>query len=45
MRGAGFGFDEAAVSAARMWRFQPGMKDGKPVVTEFPMTLAFNLRD
>ena len=45
MRGAGFGFDEAAVSAARKWRFQPGMRDGKPVVTEYRMMLQFSLRD
>lgn len=28
---AGYGFDEAALTAARRFRFQPALKDGKPV--------------
>ncbi len=26
-----FGLDQAAIDAARQWKFKPGRKDGKPV--------------
>jgi TonB family protein len=44
MRAVGFGFDEAAVSAARKWRFQPGTQAGRAVPTEFTLVLTFALR-
>ena len=28
---AGNGFDEAAIAAVRQWRFEPALRDGKPV--------------
>jgi TonB family protein len=37
-----FGLDEEALRVARVWRFKPGMKDGRPVPvrTEIEMTFA-----
>jgi len=37
------GLDDAAVEAAKKWRFIPGTKDGKPVATKVPMQLEFRL--
>jgi protein TonB len=37
------GLDDAAVEAAKKWRFKPGMKDGKPVATKVLMSLEFRL--
>ena len=37
------GLDDAAVAAAKLWTFIPGMKDGKPVPTRVTMQLEFRL--
>jgi protein TonB len=37
------GLDDAAIAAAKQWKFTPGMKDGKPVATRVLMTLEFRL--
>jgi protein TonB len=37
-----FGLDDAAVTAARQWRFQPATKDGQPV--EYTATLSLEFR-
>jgi protein TonB len=37
------GLDDAAVAAAKQWRFKPGMKDGKPVATRVGLILEFRL--
>ena len=37
------GLDDAAVEAAKHWKFIPGTKDGKPVATKVPMVLEFRL--
>jgi TonB family protein len=39
------GLDEEAIRAARLWRFVPGKKDGKPVPVEVTLELTFTLRD
>ena len=37
------GLDDAAIEAAKKWRFIPGTKDGVPVATKVPMQLEFRL--
>jgi TonB family protein len=43
-RGAGFGFDEAAVAAARQLKFRPAMHDGQPVAATVAFEQRFTLR-
>lgn len=43
IRSLGMGLDEKAVEAARLWRFDPGMKDGRPVPVEVNMEVNFHL--
>jgi TonB family protein len=43
LRSLGMGLDEKAVEAARLWRFDPGMKDGRPVPVEVNMEINFHL--
>ena len=38
------GLDEAAVEAARQWKFEPGTKDGKPVPVEVTVEMTFTLK-
>ena len=40
---ARFGFEDAAIRAARATRFSPGVKDGKRVKTWFPIPFLFKL--
>jgi TonB family protein len=39
-----YGLDDAAVRAARGWRFEPGRKDGKPVAVEVALEFRFTLK-
>ena len=39
------GLDEAALDAARKWRFEPAMKNGKPVATLIHMPVSFRIGD
>jgi TonB family protein len=43
MRSLGMGLDEKAIEAARQWRFEPGLKDGKPVDTIVSFEVNFHL--
>ena len=43
VRSLGMGLDEKAVEAARLWRFEPAMKDGRPVPVEVNMEISFHL--
>ena len=36
--------DKAAVETARKYRFEPGMKDGKPVAVRIVVQVAFTMR-
>jgi TonB family protein len=42
-RTLGLGLDEKAIEAVRTWRFEPGMKDGKPVATMVNVEVTFRL--
>jgi len=37
------GFDEQAVHAVQMWKFEPAMKDGKPVPVMIKVEVNFRL--
>jgi protein TonB len=43
VRGLGFGLDTKALEAVRQWRFEPSMKDGKPVDVQMSVEVAFKL--
>lgn len=37
-------FDEAAIEAVRKWRFQPGIKNGRPVNTRMQVPIMFSIQ-
>lgn len=39
-----YGLDQAAIDAARQWKFKPGQKDGKPVPVGITLELTFTLK-
>jgi len=43
VRGLGFGLDARAIEAVRQWRFEPAMKDGKPVNVQVNVEVTFRL--
>jgi TonB family protein len=43
VRGLGYGLDGKALEAVRQWRFQPSLKDGKPVDVQISVEVAFHL--
>jgi TonB family protein len=40
----GMGLDEKAIEAVRKWKFEPGMKDGKPVAVQLAVQVDFHLK-
>ncbi len=42
-RGLGLGLDEKAMEAVRRWKFKPGMKNGRAVVTSALVEVHFRL--
>lgn len=45
VKGLGHGCDEAALSAARKWTFQPSTRCGRPVASTFTVRMRFNLSE
>lgn len=43
VRGLGYGLDQKAVEAVRNWRFNPALKDGKPVDVQISVEVEFHL--
>jgi TonB family protein len=43
VRGLGYGLDAKAIEAVQQWRFQPAMKDGKPVNVQISVEVGFHL--
>ena len=39
-----YGLDNQGVAALRQWRFEPGLKDGKPVPVRVTVEMRFTLR-
>jgi len=44
VKGLGLGLDEKATEAVMKWRFKPGLKDGRPVVTAAHIEVKFSWR-
>jgi TonB family protein len=42
-RSLGMGLDEKAVNAVRQWKFEPAMKDGRPVAVQINVEVNFRL--
>jgi len=42
-RGLGFGLDAKAIEAVKQWKFQPALKDGKPVDVQISVEVEFHL--
>jgi periplasmic protein TonB len=42
-RSLGLGLDEKAIEAVRQWKFDPAMRDGKPVAVEISVEIDFQL--
>jgi periplasmic protein TonB len=42
-RNLGMGLDEKAMEAVKNWRFEPAMKDGKPVAVQINVEVSFRL--
>ena len=38
-----YGLEETTIEAVKNWRFQPAMKDGKPVALRIPMSIDYKL--
>jgi TonB family protein len=43
VRGLGFGLDTKAIEAVKQWRFEPALKDGKPVNVQISVEVGFRL--
>lgn len=43
VRGLGFGLDAKAMEAVKRWRFDPALKDGKPVSVQISIEVEFKL--
>jgi periplasmic protein TonB len=43
VRGLGMGLDQKAIDAVRQWRFDPALKDGKPVAVQISVEVSFRL--
>jgi len=43
VRGLGFGLDAKAMEAVKLWRFQPALKDGRPVDVQISVEVEFHL--
>ena len=43
LRTLGLGLDEKAIEAVKHWRFEPAMKDGKPVAVQINVKVNFHL--
>ena len=45
VKGLGHGLDEKAIEAIKTWRFNPSLKDGKPVPAQINLDVTFHLAE
>ncbi|HKQ70770.1 MAG TPA: energy transducer TonB, partial [Polyangiaceae bacterium] len=45
LSGLGHGLDQAAIAAAKRWKFNPATKCGKPVEAKYTVSMRFQLGD
>jgi periplasmic protein TonB len=43
VRGLGYGLESKAIEAVKQWRFEPALKDGKPVNVQISVEVGFRL--
>jgi TonB family protein len=43
VRSLGMGLDQRALEVVKLWKFDPGKKDGRPVAVEMGLEISFNL--
>jgi periplasmic protein TonB len=43
IRSLGMGLDEKALDIVKLWKFDPGKRDGRPVAVEMQLEISFNL--
>ena len=43
VRGLGMGLEQKAIDAVRQWRFDPALKDGRPVAVQISVEVSFRL--
>jgi TonB family protein len=43
VRPLGMGLDQKALDAVKQWKFEPAMKDGKPVAVQINVEVNFRL--
>lgn len=41
---AEYGLDQAAITAAKQWKFKPGTREGTPVAVEVTLQMTFTLK-
>lgn len=44
-KGLGYGLDENAVEAVKVWRYKPAEKDGEPIAVKMEVTTSFVMKD
>ena len=43
LRSPGRAFEEAAIAAVRQWRYEPGTRNGEPLLVYFTIVVEFRL--
>jgi len=44
VKGLGYGLDENAIAAVKVWKYKPAEKNGEPIAVKMEVTLDFYMR-